>query len=110
MSRSTEADGSAASNTLSQRNQMVVPANMQFEKPAISASSGPPKDGRRIRTHHGTAKAGTMDDYFKEGEEKSRAEDAIPAKSKAETLLPPPKGGPPKAVPSTEPSTLDDAG
>ena len=88
---------------------MVVPANMEFEKPATSASSGPPRDGRRTKNQHGTAKAGTMDDYFKEGEEKSRAEDTTSAQSKAETLPPPPKG-PSKAVPMAATSTSDDAG
>lgn len=109
MHRSTEADGLTASD-MSQRIQMVVPATMQFEKSAFSASNGPPKDGRRTRNHHGTAKAGAMDDYFKEGEEKSRAEDTNSAKSKTEALPPPPKGGPPKAVPPAKTSTLDDIG
>jgi len=42
-----------------------------------------------------------MDDYFKEGEAKSREQDFAPSRSKAGTpVAPPPKtGGPPRAAP-----------
>ena len=82
-----------------QKAQIIVPANIQFDKPVTNPASGPPKDGRKGRSHQHGLPANAMDDYFKEGEEKSKEEDMTPAKSRADALPPPPKGGPPKTGP-----------
>ena len=107
--RTAKAPGASTPGMPPQRNQMIVPADIPFDKPVASVPSNPPRDGRRLRSHHGTTKAGTMDEYFKEGEEKSKEDDGTVTKQKADTLPPPPKGGPPKAVASPVANTTDDA-
>lgn len=77
----------------------LVPANMQFSAtpPAAGGSpaGGPSKAGRKARAHHAVSPGVGLDDYFKEGEQKSKEQDNAP--TKAATLPPPPKGGPPRA-------------
>ncbi|EME82663.1 uncharacterized protein MYCFIDRAFT_36301 [Pseudocercospora fijiensis CIRAD86] len=73
----------------------LVPANMaNFTAPA--PSKGPPAGkARKARAHH--APAAGLDDYFAEGEQKSRELEGNTT-SKTSGLPPPPKsGGPPKA-------------
>ncbi|KAF2169444.1 hypothetical protein M409DRAFT_20663 [Zasmidium cellare ATCC 36951] len=78
--------------------EFLVPANMQ-----PSTSPGPPPKGapggkaRKARAHH--APAAGLDDYFAEGEQKSRELDGTSTPKKDSSLPPPPPkaGGPPKA-------------
>ncbi|KAF2500308.1 hypothetical protein BU16DRAFT_569989 [Lophium mytilinum] len=76
----------------------LVPANMQFQSkspPPAPSPTGKPKKGR---AHHAFASPSAgLDDYFKEGEEKSKEQDYAPS-ARAGSVPPPPKiGGPPRA-------------
>ena len=82
----------------------LVPANIQFSNAppvAVPKGDGPPKSSRKARAHHVVSPGTSMDEYFKEGEEKSREQDHSPAPRAAAGLPPPPKAGagPPKAGP-----------
>ncbi|KAF2470438.1 uncharacterized protein BDR25DRAFT_262345 [Lindgomyces ingoldianus] len=82
--------------------ELFVPANM-----AIPSKSPPPPTGtaaghglpkRKQRAHHAhvsPSAGGGLDDYFKEGEQKSKEEDGAP-KAKGGVPPPPKAGGPPK--------------
>ncbi len=80
-----------------------MPAAMQFEKqsppPPTSESPGhQPKVGRKARAHHGVSPNSAMEEYFKEGEQKSKEQDDSPSVGANSSAPPPPKaGGPPKA-------------
>lgn len=84
----------------------LVPANMQFNTtaPPDSTSTGPPqgaageRKAKKGRAHHAISPSAMMDDYFKEGEEKSKELDNAP-KATNSTLPPPPMSGPPKGGP-----------
>ena len=79
----------------------LVPANMDLKNPSPPPpSSGPPPGGkaRKQRAHHTTAPAAGLDDYFAEGEQKSRELDKGSTPKSTGGLPPPPKGGPPKAA------------
>lgn len=90
----------------------LVPANMNFTP---GTSPPPPADGtappkavptgkpRKARAHH--APASGLDDYFAEGEQKSRELDGG-STPKASSLPPPPSkaGGPPKAASPAPPT------
>jgi hypothetical protein len=90
---------------------LLVPANLQFASPSSPAQQGgitsppPPPAGkaRKARAQNTAAAGGGLDDYFAEGEQKSRELDNAP-KTSSGGLPPPPKaGGPPKAAtPSKE--------
>lgn len=68
----------------------LVPA--QLTGPAIASTPAKKKD----KKHHGhSPRTNFMDDYFLEGEKKSRELDHVP--SARSTPPPPPKSGPPKA-------------
>lgn len=78
--------------------QFLVPANL-----AIPATSTPPTGGtappkRKGRAHPVTSPAtgAGLDDYFKEGEQKSLEQDYAPKKSSGGVPPPPKAGGPPK--------------
>jgi len=79
----------------------LVPANLPTSPPTTgSAATAPTKgaasrtSGRKIRTHHHhAAPALDIDDYFKEGEEKSRKEGYSGAATTDASLPPPPKIG-----------------
>jgi hypothetical protein len=80
--------------------ELFVPANM-----ALPSKSPPPPSAqakRKGRAHHAVmspAGGSELDDYFKEGEEKSLQEDNAP-KAKSGGVPPPPKaGGPPRGPP-----------
>ncbi|KAK4493625.1 hypothetical protein PRZ48_004236 [Zasmidium cellare] len=83
--------------------EFLVPANMQpATSPGAPPAGGPPKGppggkARKARAHHSPA-AG-LDDYFAEGEQKSRELDGTSTPKKDSSLPPPPPkaGGPPKA-------------
>ncbi|KAM0329814.1 hypothetical protein ACHAQA_003978 [Verticillium albo-atrum] len=75
--------------------------------PAQLVSAGPPVGGAtrsKKKERHAHSPNALMDDYFKEGEEKSRALDHAP-KSSGTGVAPPPKAGaaPPPRAASTEP-------
>jgi hypothetical protein len=93
----------------------LVPANLQFANaitgqqipPLGFGTSGtppPPKKKAAVRAHHHISPSTEMDQYFEEGEKKSREVDyapsvktaaGIPPPPKIGSLAPPPKSGPP---------------
>lgn len=82
----------------------LVPANMPQRDsgttpPPPAAGAPPVGKPRKQRAHHNTGPTAGLDDYFAEGEQKSREIDK-PSTPKAGTGLPPPppKGGPPKGA------------
>lgn len=84
--------------------ELFVPANMAMpsKSPPPPQGNAPPK--RKGRAHHVATPAGAggggLDDYFKEGEQKSLEEDYAPKKGSG--VPPPPKtGGPPKGPPKS---------
>ncbi|KAK3057156.1 hypothetical protein LTR09_002195 [Extremus antarcticus] len=84
-------------------NDFLVPANIQIPStspPPPTSSGGPPPAGKakKQRAHHTTAPVAGLDDYFAEGEQKSRELDRGTSPRPAASLPPPPKGGPPKAA------------
>ena len=85
--------------------EFLVPANMQFQSPGTpdGATSTPPlKREKKARAHHPAGPAVDIDEYFMEGEQKSREEDHAPP-AKTGGLPPPPKASrPPKAAPAPE--------
>ena len=82
-------------NTNSQQlsGDVLVPASLASPPPLRSNQSGsanrPPKSGRRVKKAISPNVA--FDEYFKEGEQKSKEEDFTPS-SKAGALPPPPPG------------------
>jgi hypothetical protein len=80
--------------------ELFVPASM-----ALPSKSPPPQGNapsrKKGRAHHVVSPAGGgLEDYFKEGEEKSLAADNAP-KAKSGGVPPPPRaGGPPRGPPS----------
>lgn len=69
----------------------LVPANVQFMSPTTPpAGSSPGGKTRKGRAHPSTKPAPVLDDYFKEGEEKSRADDNVPTSRTGDALPPPP--------------------
>ncbi|EED23436.1 Golgi reassembly stacking protein, putative [Talaromyces stipitatus ATCC 10500] len=88
-------------NPISPTGNYLVPANMASPPPLSSPTSSlnspaPPrsnKPGRRNR-HAGISPSKTFDEYFAEGEQKSKEEDIIPSR-KGAPLAPPPKAGDP---------------
>ena len=97
-----------ASNT--QSSDLLVPAALASPPPPppmASTPSGPPRTGRKARKPASPNSA--FDEYFKEGEEKSKEEDFTPA---AKTAPPPPPkvGGPSRAKsPAPEPQAEEPA-
>lgn len=87
--------------TASTAGTYLVPANLTSPPPlsspssALNSSSVPPprssKPGRRNR-HAGISPSRTFDEYFAEGEQKSKEEDFAPSR-KGTPLAPPPKAG-----------------
>lgn len=95
-----------------------VPAEMKLPPNAQSAvgSTAPPRGAKKARAHHPVSPGAAMDDYFKEGEEKSKLLDgtSTPAAPTGAVVGPPPKGGagpPPRSseVPTTESESKDAA-
>lgn len=83
-----------------QSSNFLIPATMTSPPPLApvsTSSSGPPRSARKAR--HVTSSNQGFDDYFKEGEQKSKEEDFAPS-AKVAPPPPPPKSGiapPPKA-------------
>ncbi|KXT03021.1 hypothetical protein AC578_684 [Pseudocercospora eumusae] len=98
-----------------QGGEFLVPANMaNFTAPGPTPPAtgpappkGPPAGkARKARAHH--APAAGLDDYFAEGEQKSRELEGSPT-SKTSGLPPPPKaGGPPKSASPAPPKADED--
>jgi hypothetical protein len=89
---------------------LLVPANLQFTSPASPASGGlaspPPPSGAGSKARKARPAAAVgLDDYFAEGEQKSRELDNAP-KAAAGGVPPPPKAGagppPPRAAAAKE--------
>jgi hypothetical protein len=86
-----------SSTPASQNAEFLVPAEMQFEQPPPATSGAPPKRERKQK-HTYISPSAEIDEYFREGEEKSKKEDHAPSPKPGGGLPPPPKaGGPPKA-------------
>ncbi|EMD01147.1 hypothetical protein BAUCODRAFT_199336 [Baudoinia panamericana UAMH 10762] len=86
----------------------LVPAEMSISSPpvasaaSLAATAPPPGKAKKARAHHAVAPAAGLDDYFAEGEQKSRAADNAPSTNASGGLPPPPRaGGPPKAASPT---------
>ena len=71
----------------------LVPADMSFSQPpnVVSPSEGPPKSARKNRAQAAVSPGKGIDDYFKEGEEKSRELDRGSTPKGTAGLPPPPK-------------------
>lgn len=77
----------------------LVPANMDINpSPPPPGTGPPPGKAKKQRAHHHVAPAAGLDDYFAEGEQKSREIDKESTSKPDGSLPPPPKGGPPKAA------------
>jgi hypothetical protein len=88
--------------------ELFVPANMALQPKsppppgASPVAGGPPRGGKKkTRVHTALSPSGGgLDDYFKEGEQKSQEQDYAPSVKK--DLPPPPmKGGPPRGPPKS---------
>lgn len=86
----------------------LVPADLPIPPPPTGSTISPPPTGaaaRKARPRPRAAPSGmNMDDYFAEGEAKSKEEDySLSSKSTSAALPPPPKaGGPPRAASTAE--------
>jgi len=92
--------------TVSESTEFLVPAQLTGGPPPASS----PAKKREKKHGHGHSPNKLMDDYFTEGEKKSREIDHAPT-SKTATLPPPPKsGGPPKAggAPEASPTPVEE--
>jgi len=84
--------------SVAESSDFLIPAQLSGAAPPPTASPGLKRD----RKKHGHGPNKMMDDYFIEGEKKSRELDYTPS-SKNSTAPPPPKaGGPPKTAPKEE--------
>lgn len=79
--------------------EFLVPANMPLSNPTPPppASGGPPPGGKAKKTRAYAPAAG-LDDYFAEGEQKSKELESGSSTPKPSSGLPPPPKGPPKAA------------
>lgn len=84
--------------------ELITPTGMPTGPP--KGAPGPPRAGKKARAHHGISPGAGIDEYFAEGEAKSRElEGGSSTPKNASSLPPPPKGGPPKSkspVPTEE--------
>jgi GRASP55/65 PDZ-like domain len=87
------------SSTAAVMGSYLVPANISSPPPLSSPIGAlnhpaPPRSGKSARKnrHAGISPSKTFDEYFAEGEEKSKEEDFAPSR-KGTTLAPPPKVG-----------------
>lgn len=96
--------------------EFLIPANMNLNtiSPPVSTTMGTIQGGigekkaKKGRAHHALSPTAMMDDYFKEGEQKSAELDNAPKTANA-ALPPPPKGGPPRTNKSPAPPAPDPA-
>jgi GRASP55/65 PDZ-like domain len=87
--------------------EFLIPADMEFQHSSPPPGAGQPKRDRKARAHAQILPSGELDDYFKEGEEKSREMDNAPTLKAGSNVPPPPKAGalpppPPKAAAAAE--------
>lgn len=75
--------------------EFLVPAELPLDQ--TSQPAPPPVKRDKKHRHAHVSPSVEMDDYFREGEEKSRKEDHAPT-PKASGLAPPPKAGPPRTA------------
>ncbi|KAG8629701.1 hypothetical protein KVT40_001320 [Elsinoe batatas] len=76
--------------------ELLTPTNLSAGPP--KAAAGPPRGAKKARAHHNISPGAGIDEYFAEGEAKSRElEGGSSTPKNASSLPPPPKGGPPKA-------------
>ena len=87
-----------ASAQASMSAEFLIPAELPFEQNS-QAATVPPVKRERKQKHVHISPSTEIDEYFREGEEKSRKEDQ--ASTSKSSVPPPPKvGGPPKATAS----------
>ncbi|KXL51344.1 hypothetical protein M433DRAFT_60599 [Acidomyces richmondensis BFW] len=95
---------SAANFETAGQSGFLVPANM----PGLAAPSPPPASGGpplgHVRAKKARAPVSGLDDYFAEGEQKSREIDKPTTPKAAANLPPPPRGGAPPKANSQAPS------
>lgn len=95
-------------SSAAQSSDMLVPASMVSPPPpsaTLPTAAGPPKGATR-KSRNVAASKMTFDEYFREGEQKSKEEDYAPSSKTTGPLPPPPKtvrSAPPQAK-SPEPS------
>ena len=96
-----------------QGSAFLVPAEMnpsqgvRSPSPSAAPAGGPPKGRtKKPRAAHSTARGGALDDYFAEGEQKSREADNAPTLGNAADLPPPPKGSAAKEASASPASNL----
>jgi len=85
-------------------NDFLVPATLQFSPIATSSDSARASSNRspgaqakhKQRAHHNLDSSSVIDDYFREGEQKSKEADHVPETKGGKELAPPPRG-PPRA-------------
>ncbi|OKL55771.1 hypothetical protein UA08_08990 [Talaromyces atroroseus] len=82
------------SNPAAATGNYLVPANMSSPPPLSSPTAAPPRSGKSARKnrHTGISPSRTFDEYFAEGEKKSKEEDFAPSR-RGTPLAPPPKAG-----------------
>lgn len=76
--------------------EFLVPANMPLNNPTPPPPTGGPPPGKAKKTRAYAPTAG-LDDYFAEGEQKSKELESGSSTPKPSSGLPPPPKGPPKA-------------
>jgi hypothetical protein len=77
--------------------EFLVPANIPFQPKPPPPTGGAGK-AKKARAHHAyAAPTAGLDDYFKEGEQKSHEQDHAPSTEPGSVPPPPKIGGPPRA-------------
>jgi hypothetical protein len=91
------ADGMGAASP----GEFLVPANMPLANPTLPPPTGPPA-GKAKKARAYAPTTGGLDDYFAEGEQKSKELESGSSTPKPGSGLPPPPKGPPKAAVEAE--------
>jgi hypothetical protein len=98
----------ATSGLPSQPSEFLIPAQMANQPPPPMASPGAKRERKHGKVAAKAGKGMDIDDYFNEGEKKSRELDYAPT-SKNNPPPPPPKAGPPpRAVPPKAESVTEE--
>ncbi|KAL4929851.1 putative Golgi reassembly stacking protein [Aspergillus undulatus] len=84
--------------------QFLVPANMTTPPPWASTATAPQAShhGRKTRGNARVSPHKAFDDYFAEGEQKSREQDHVPSRRGTPLAPPPPKAGTPQEQKESE--------
>ena len=78
--------------------EFLVPANIPFQSKSPPPPTGGAGKAKKARAHHTyAAPTAGLDDYFKEGEQKSREQDHAPSTEPGSVPPPPKIRGPPRA-------------